>query len=112
MKMHNESIASIKRQVLNYSAEPGSVDVGGKQVTITTARELSESEFSAIVANLSGKFGENLFVEKFVDPSIVGGMIVQVGDNIFDGSVARQFKQYKEMMSSIDVKEIGVTDAV
>jgi F0F1-type ATP synthase, delta subunit (mitochondrial oligomycin sensitivity protein) len=112
MRIRNESIASIKRQILNYSTEPGNQEVGGKQVTITTARELSDSEFSAIVANLSRKLGENLFVEKFVDPSIVGGIIVQIGDNVFDGSITRQFKQYRDMMSSIDVKEIGVTDAV
>ncbi len=112
MKGYNESLASIKRQIRDYNCDPQGKLGGKAQVRITTARELSGAEYEALVGNLSAKMGRELFVEKQVDPAIVGGVIVQIGDNILDGSVARQLRKYEEMMTGIDVKKIGVTNAV
>jgi ATP synthase F1 delta subunit len=110
MKIKNESLAAIKRQIRGQAAS--GQPAGGAQVKITTARELPAKEYETIVNKLALKLGGEIFAEKKVDPEIVGGIIIQYGDNIIDGSVARQLKQYNEMMSKIDVKKIGVTNAV
>ena len=113
MKLQNESLASIKRQIRNYSSDSDRHKVKGAVcVKITTARELPPAEYKEFVANLTNKLGREILVERVVDPALVGGIVIQYGDNVFDGSVARQFKEYKEMMSKIDVEKIGVTDAV
>ena len=111
MKINNESLTSIKKQIRNYTIDPEN-HLAVTTVTVTTARELSRSEYGNIAASLSKKFGGEVFLEKVVKPEIIGGIIVQYGDNIVDGSVVRQLKQYKDMMAGIDVKKIGVTDAV
>ena len=112
MKLQNESLASIKRQIRNYSASADRNTQSAAQVRIITARELPAAEYKQLVDSLVNKLGRDILVEKKVDPSLVGGIVIQYGDNIFDGSVARQFKEYKEMMSKIDIKKIGVTNAV
>ena len=112
MKLHYESLSSIKRQIRDYAINPETNQAAVATVKITTARELPEQEYQGITSSLSKKFGREVFVEKEVNPDIIGGLIVQYGDNIIDGSVVRQLKQYKEMMAGIDIKKIGVTDAV
>lgn len=112
MKLHYESLSSIKRQIRNYVIDPESHQTAVATAKITTARELSEQEYQSIASSLSKKFGREVYLEKTVNPEIIGGMIVQCDDNIIDGSVARQLKQYKDMMAGIDIKKIGVTDAV
>jgi F-type H+-transporting ATPase subunit delta len=59
------------------------------QVTyITTATELSKEDKDKFRNKLRTQYGENLEFVFYVDPSIVGGAIVQVGDKLIDGSVA------------------------
>ncbi len=111
MKIQLESLASIKRQIRNYSTSSDNEHKGSAEIKITTARELSNDELNNIIADLSKKLGKQVFVQKSVDPSLIGGIVIQYGDNIIDGSVVRQLKQYKEMMSNIDLK-IGVTDPI
>lgn len=112
MKITSESLASIKRQIRNYAIDSESHQSAIAQVKITTARELSDSEYQKVASDLSSKFGRQVFVEKVVDPEIIGGMIVQYDDNIIDGSVRRQLSKYKDVMAGVDIKKIGVTDAV
>lgn len=112
MKITSESLSSIKRQIRNYVADPESSAAAIAQVKITTARELPDNEYQKIISGLSSKFGRQVFVEKAVDPEIIGGMIVQYGDNIIDGSVRRQLSKFKDVMSGVDINKIGVTDAV
>ncbi|MFN8457347.1 MAG: ATP synthase F1 subunit delta [Anaerolineae bacterium] len=64
---------------------------GGPQVQVakvTTAVALSESEMEQFRQKLRAKYGENLEFDFGVDPAIVGGAIVQVGDKVIDGSVS------------------------
>jgi F-type H+-transporting ATPase subunit delta len=59
------------------------------QVTyVTTATELSEEEKTGFQQKLRTKYGDGLEFVFYVDPAIVGGAIVQVGDKLIDGSVA------------------------
>ncbi len=63
---------------------------GGPQVQIarvTTAIPLSDKEKEEFRQKVAVKYGENLEFDFNVDPAIVGGAIVQVGDKVIDGSV-------------------------
>jgi F-type H+-transporting ATPase subunit delta len=41
-----------------------------------------------------------------IDPSLIGGVVFQVGDTIFDGSIARQLQLVREQMIDRSVHEI------
>jgi ATP synthase F1 delta subunit len=112
MKVPSESLVAIKRQIREYIVEPKANTENCAEVKITTARELPDSEFQEIVKNLSQKFGKKVVAERRVDKNILGGIIIQHGDKVIDGSVASQLKQYNKMMSKFDIKKIGVTSAV
>lgn len=48
---------------------------------------LAEAEQAAIRANLARRYGEGLMFSFTQTPGLIGGMRVQVGSDVFDGSV-------------------------
>jgi F-type H+-transporting ATPase subunit delta len=60
---------------------------GRAKAVVTTAVELSPEQLQAIEAELSRSVGKNVEAVTTVDPSIVGGLVVRLGDKLLDGSV-------------------------
>ena len=63
---------------------------GRVHANVTVARESSESERNAIAAQLSKVLGKQAVIHVNVNPAILGGVIVKVGDTVMDGSVRRK----------------------
>ena len=63
-----------------------------------------------LVENLKTTIGrmlnQKLELETIVDPSLIGGVVLTVGDTVYDGSVARQLEQVREQMIHRSVNEI------
>ncbi|MEW5958630.1 MAG: ATP synthase F1 subunit delta [Chloroflexota bacterium] len=59
---------------------------------VTTAIALADSEKEKFRQKLRRQYGDNLEFVFRVDPSILGGAIVQVGDKVIDGSVATRLE--------------------
>ncbi len=71
--------------------ELGRMVKGGPLVQVarvTTALPLSDQEKNEIRQKLAAQYGESLEFDFGVDPTILGGAIVQIGDKVIDGSVA------------------------
>ncbi len=76
-------------------AELERISSGGPQVQtawVTTAIELSEAEKENFRQTLRQRHGDNLEFVFNINPSIIGGVIVQVGDKVMDGSVATRLE--------------------
>jgi F-type H+-transporting ATPase subunit delta len=54
---------------------------------ITSAQPLSEEQRAGIVAALEGRYGKKIEAELDVDPELLGGARVQVGDQVIHASV-------------------------
>ncbi len=63
---------------------------GRVHANVTVAREASEAERAAIAAQLSQKLGKTVVPHIIVNPDILGGVIVRVGDTVMDGSVRKR----------------------
>lgn len=57
---------------------------------VTTAVPLDEARAERLAAVLSRNQGRPVRLQQQIDPSIMGGVIVRIGDEIIDGSVRRQ----------------------
>lgn len=62
--------------------------------TVTVARELDAAQLKRLTAGLSARFGE-LRINQVVDPSLIGGLRVQVGDDVIDDSIATKLGTLK-----------------
>jgi len=61
---------------------------GKRQATFTTAMPLDPAEQARIVAETEKALAAALVPSFVVDPAIIGGLVVRVGDTIYDQSVA------------------------
>jgi len=61
---------------------------GRQQATLTTAVALGAEEQARIVADVEKGLSARLKPSFVVDPSIIGGLVVRIGDTIYDQSVA------------------------
>jgi F-type H+-transporting ATPase subunit delta len=77
---------------------------------VTTFMPLSDSEQVALTQKLAVLTGKNIRLQIHTDPSIIGGVIVRLGDKLIDGSVKRQLDRLKVSLLNSQVTKIGVTN--
>jgi F-type H+-transporting ATPase subunit b len=69
-----------------------------KTAEITSALPLTTEEQSVINKEILGKLGSTATVNYRVDPSILGGLVVRIGDRVVDGSVSGQLDDLRLSM--------------
>lgn len=67
---------------------------------VTSAVELSEEERERIAALIRRRFGADVDCEFHVDPSLLGGLHIRVGDTVIDGTLASQLERLREQLLS------------
>ena len=60
--------------------------LGRQRVEITTAVPLESAETERISAFVTGLAGQEVVLTTKVDESIIGGLVIQIGDRLLDGS--------------------------
>lgn len=73
---------------------------GRVAATVTTAAPLSESALGRVHATLSKTYNKEVALETAVDPELIGGLVIQVGNTVWDGSVRNHFVRLRERMLS------------
>ena len=68
---------------------------GRVRASVTTAIPLSEADREKLGADLSARLGKDVRLVAQVDPSILGGLLLQVGDRLTDASVAGRLDQLR-----------------
>lgn len=70
--------------------------VSGQKAVVTSALPLTDEEIKAVEKDVIAQLGKGAEVEFKVDPNILGGLIVRVGDKVLDGSVAGQLEEMRQ----------------
>jgi len=81
---------------------------GRLQILLTTAEPLDASSMETIRTSLSTKFNATVSVSNKVDSSILGGLVIRVGDVVYDGSVDGQLKNLRN--STVAKAEQAIRD--
>jgi len=63
---------------------------------VRSAVALDDDQKNRLAAALSKETGKKITVKVTVDPSVLGGIIAQIGDTVIDGSVRHRLDQLKE----------------
>ena len=60
---------------------------GTLEATITSAHAMTQEQVDELVAGLRAKFNRAVNVQVAVDPELIGGAVITIGDQVIDGSV-------------------------
>jgi F-type H+-transporting ATPase subunit delta len=79
---------------------------GNVRVQVSTAAPLGDAAEKKLAASLKDLLKAQPLLEAAVEPELIGGIVLRVGDTVYDGSVARQLHQVREQMITRSVHEI------
>ncbi|GAC1646804.1 MAG: hypothetical protein NVS4B12_14140 [Ktedonobacteraceae bacterium] len=86
--------AELEQLVLDYRNEA--------VADVTTATQVDNKQTSIIQQALEQRTGKKIIVQPHVDPSILGGVIARVGDQVIDGSIRYRLNLLEQhMLSSV-----------
>jgi F-type H+-transporting ATPase subunit delta len=78
------------------------VDENRVHAEVTVAREASAADRTMIARELTRVLGKKVIPHLTVNPAILGGLIVRVGDDVMDGSVRRRLAQLRNQLGAVE----------
>ena len=72
---------------------------GRIQVAVTVSSPLSAESEAALIKSLKSVFKKEIRLQTKVDPSILGGLVVRVGDTVYDSSVDGQLASLRKSVA-------------
>lgn len=73
-------------------------NLAGSSAEVTSALPLTTAEQDTVKQDVLGRIGPAATVSFRVDPTILGGLVVRVGDRVVDGSVAGQLQNLRQSL--------------
>jgi len=69
-----------------------------RQVTVESAVELDEASQQRVLAGLTKQYGPDLVAQYQINPSLLGGLRIRVGNDVFDGSVKGRLERFSNSL--------------
>jgi F-type H+-transporting ATPase subunit delta len=79
---------------------------GRRRVQVRSAVALSESVQNQLQQQLSQRFGFEAILETSDDPELIGGLVIQVGDTVYDASLKTRISQLRDRLRQRSLHEI------
>ncbi|MCA9114945.1 MAG: ATP synthase F1 subunit delta [Planctomycetaceae bacterium] len=79
---------------------------GRQRVTVTSAVPLSDEQQEQVRGRIRESFEFEPILEPRVDATVLGGLIVQIGDTVYDGSLRTRMKQLRNRLRQRSLHEI------
>jgi F-type H+-transporting ATPase subunit delta len=73
---------------------------GAQTLNVTSARPLSKADLDALVAKLAATYKTPFDVTQSVDPDLIGGVRITMGDKLIDGTIAGRLDDLARMLST------------
>ncbi|MSP39530.1 MAG: ATP synthase F1 subunit delta [Deltaproteobacteria bacterium] len=89
---HLSGIASCYRRLLNEAK-------GRVEAKVISASALEPALVDRVREQLRGLSGKDVVLEQEVDPSLLGGMTVELAGKVYDGSIRTQLEKMKQRMA-------------
>ena len=84
--------------VLQYYKRLLRLEIEKRHARIEGATQLAPEAAVDIVARLKRKYGEDLTTEFIVDPTLLGGVRVRVGSDVWDGTLRNRLERLQQQL--------------
>ena len=85
-------------EVLEALEELAEAETGKVRVEVTSAKRLSDGYYDRLVDKLQRLTDRQVVLVKKQDPSLIGGVVTRVGDQVFDGSLSNRLSELEETL--------------
>ena len=96
MRLAEHATCNLRRrrylETIQWLINKFSRHMGESMVTVTTATPLKKEQIKRLVEVYSAKVGRQVHINSVVDPPVLGGMRIQVGDEVTDNTVVAQLQ--------------------
>ena len=82
-------------ELLRYGANLVADQAGVAIATVTVAVSLSQARLERLEKALSAQFGKDIRINLVVDDRVLGGMRVQIGDEVIDGTISNRISDLR-----------------
>ncbi|MBX3098160.1 MAG: F0F1 ATP synthase subunit delta [Salinibacterium sp.] len=87
-------------ELVRYAATIVAEESGQTIASITVAAPLTAAQRERLARALAAQHGSAIRINELVDPTVLGGMRVQIGDEVIDGSVANRIADLRLRLAS------------
>ncbi|HEU5086872.1 MAG TPA: ATP synthase F1 subunit delta [Roseiflexaceae bacterium] len=92
-----DQISSVVRELEKLAQAGGAATLDAE---VTSAVELSDAQRERIISDLRNRYGEGLQVAFRTDASLIGGLIIRVGDQVLDNSLRTRLGAIQRNMTA------------
>ena len=96
MRLAEHATCNLRRrrylETIQWLINKFSRHMGESMVTVTTATPLKKEQIKRLVEVYSAKVGRQVHINSVVDPTVLGGMRIQVGYEVTDNTVVAQLQ--------------------
>jgi F-type H+-transporting ATPase subunit delta len=87
-------------ELIRYAATIVADEAGNGIATVTVATALDREQRTRLESALGAQYGRDIRLNVIVDPSILGGMRVQVGSEVIDGTISNRIATLRLRLAS------------
>jgi F-type H+-transporting ATPase subunit delta len=84
--------------IIQLLVEMSAAEANKEVAEVRTAVPLTDDQRERLAAALEDATGKQVEIKVVMDPSVLGGIVAQVGDTVIDGSVRRRLDQLKNAL--------------
>jgi len=74
--------------------------LGQAKAVVYTAKTLSEAELASVSSQFEQVTGKKIVAEQVVEPALLGGVRVRIGDRLYDGSLSGKLERLQKTLNS------------
>ena len=72
------------------------------QGIVKTTVALEEYEYNSLVDKLEKKYNKEIILKKEIDPEIIGGIYVRIGNDVIDGTLKTRLDELRKLALSME----------
>ena len=100
----HHAVASERKRSITLAIDDLLDKAAGRQsrsvARVVSATPLSDAQQSRLAAALTSMYGREMSVRTALDPDVRGGLVVRVGDEVIDGSIATRFAHVRAALAN------------
>jgi F-type H+-transporting ATPase subunit delta len=77
------------------------LELDKRHAVIESAAELSQETSAHVLRDLKSKYGEGLTTDFRINPSLIGGLRIRVGSDVWDGSVRGRLDRLEQELATV-----------